>query len=275
MYNKLFTKILDSSIWLEPDATRLVWLTLIAAMDEQGLCQFAAVGNLAHRARVSLRATEKAVTALESPDPDSSDPDHAGRRIERVEGGWLVLNAEKYRNLVSRVVQQEQTRERVRKHRAKKREELLSVTGVTANGTVTPSEAYTEAESEAEEEKNAPPPRLSTRASQTKTQAGGSKRPIYQSDRFVVFEWQLWELERMLGPHVEAFDLHAFFDALTQDSRSKALVISGNRRNSDFWPWLQQQVLEEAKRRKLPVAELLEAVDPYVAAGKAGPMVRG
>ena len=34
MYNKLFTKILDSSIWLAPDPVRLVWITLLAAMDE-------------------------------------------------------------------------------------------------------------------------------------------------------------------------------------------------------------------------------------------------
>jgi hypothetical protein len=35
MYNKLFTKILDSSIWLENHATVRVWITLLASMDEQ------------------------------------------------------------------------------------------------------------------------------------------------------------------------------------------------------------------------------------------------
>ena len=43
MYNKLFTKILDSSIWLESDGTRIVWMTLLAAMDQDGFAQFASV----------------------------------------------------------------------------------------------------------------------------------------------------------------------------------------------------------------------------------------
>ena len=98
MYNKLFTKILDSSIWMESAPTRIVWLTLIAAMDETGFVQFASIGNLAHRALVSREDAEAAVKTLESPDPDSSDPDNEGRRIQKVPGGWMVLNA---RSIVS------------------------------------------------------------------------------------------------------------------------------------------------------------------------------
>ena len=30
MYNKLFTKILDSTVWLEPDTVRIVWITFLA-----------------------------------------------------------------------------------------------------------------------------------------------------------------------------------------------------------------------------------------------------
>ena len=117
MYNKLFTKILDSSIWLEPDATRLVWITLLATMDEDGFCQYASVGNLARRAVVTLSRAEKAVGILEAPDRNSSDPDHEGRRIERVPGGWMVLNSKKYHDLATREHVRNQTRERVRKHR--------------------------------------------------------------------------------------------------------------------------------------------------------------
>ena len=64
MYNKLFTKILDSSIWLAPDPHRLVWITLIAAMDQDSLAPFACAENLAARARVSLKETEEALAAL-------------------------------------------------------------------------------------------------------------------------------------------------------------------------------------------------------------------
>jgi len=151
MYNKLFTKILDSSIWLESDATRLVWLTLLAAMDEDGFAQFASVANLAHRARVTLDACTEAVRCLEAPDANSGDPDHGGRRLERVDGGWVVLNAGKYRLMVTRVVAREQTRERVRKFRAKA---AGNAPVTVANDLVTPSEAVTEAVTETK--KNAP-----------------------------------------------------------------------------------------------------------------------
>jgi hypothetical protein len=152
VYNKIFTKILDSSIWLEPDSTRIVWITMIAAMDETGFCHFAALANLARRANVSLRAAKEAVKILESADKESGDPEFEGRRIERVNGGWIVLNAEKYRNIVTKVGAQEANRKRVARHREKKRLAVTSNAGVMpANGSVMQSEAYAYAYAEAEE----------------------------------------------------------------------------------------------------------------------------
>lgn len=154
MYNKLFTKILDSSIWLEPTTTRIVWLTFLAAMDEDGFCQFASVPNLAHRARVTLEEAAEAVRCLESPDPHSSDPDNDGRRIEKVPGGWMILNAQKYRDLVTRTISREQTRLRVAKHRTAKKGNA-PVTACNApvtqgNGSVTQSETKTKTKAETE-----------------------------------------------------------------------------------------------------------------------------
>jgi len=155
MYNKIFTKILDSSVWLEPTPTRIVWFTFLAAMDESGYVQFASAANVAHRARVELAEAESALACLEAPDPHSSDPDNEGRRIERVPGGWMILNAAKYRDLISRSVIQEQTRIRVKNYRErlksqnlneKKRvthkrnrrvSDSLPVTGVTSSDTDT------------------------------------------------------------------------------------------------------------------------------------------
>jgi len=130
MYNKIFTKILDSSIWLEADPTRIVWITMIAAMDEDGMCQFASVENLARRAVVDIEKAKEAVRVLEAPDSNSCDPEHEGRRIERVPGGWLVLNAQKYKELVTRVVARERTRLRVARYRDKQ---------ISCNAPVTPS----------------------------------------------------------------------------------------------------------------------------------------
>lgn len=121
MYNKLFSSILDSSIWLEDSETVRVWITLLASMDEDGFCKFGSVKNLAIRANVPLAGTMKAVDILESPDEISPGQDFDGRRIERVVGGWMVLNAKKYRDMVTRRLAKEQSRERVARFRAKKR----------------------------------------------------------------------------------------------------------------------------------------------------------
>lgn len=182
MYNKLFAKILDSSIWLEPHETVRVWITFIAAMDEDGFVAFASPANVAHRARVTLPEAEAALAKLAAPDANSSDPDNEGRRIERVPGGWIVLNAPKYREMATRENIRATTRERVRKHRSKSiainvassndaqryervTEPCLYAPGNAAtitdelpsessNAPVTPSEAetYTEAESEESED---------------------------------------------------------------------------------------------------------------------------
>jgi hypothetical protein len=117
VYNKLFSKILDSSIWLEPTPTRIVWLTCLAAMDDDGFCAFASVANLAYRARVSEAEASAAVAALEAPDANSCDPSNDGRRMERVPGGWYVLNAGKYREIVSREESKRLTRERSQRYR--------------------------------------------------------------------------------------------------------------------------------------------------------------
>jgi hypothetical protein len=119
MYNKLFSKILDSSIWLESMPTRIVWLTMLAAMDEDGMVTCASPANLAHKAIVPIADTIEALRVLEGPDANSSDPDHEGRRIERVPGGWIVLNAGKYQALVTRAIARESNRKRVAKHRNK------------------------------------------------------------------------------------------------------------------------------------------------------------
>lgn len=149
MYNKLFAKILDSSIWLEPTPTRIVWITLLAAMDQDGFCAFAAPANLAHRALVPLPEALAAIASLESPDANSGDPDNEGCRIERVPGGWIVRNAVKYREIVSEAESRRLHRERQKRYR----ERDVSVTPRDATVTrhavrVTQSEA--EADTEAE-----------------------------------------------------------------------------------------------------------------------------
>ncbi len=149
MYNKLFSKIVDSSIWLEPTPTRIVWLMFIAVMNEDGFVQFASVANVAHRARITDEEAEQAIKILESPDPNSADEDNDGRRIEKVPGGWMILNATKYRDLVTREMQRAANRERVARHRAKvKGATKCNAPVMQRNGSVMQSDTDTDTEKE-------------------------------------------------------------------------------------------------------------------------------
>jgi hypothetical protein len=144
MYNKLFTKILDSSIWLELTPTRIVWVTFIASMDRDGFVSLSSVGNVAARARVTEDEAAEAIRCLEAPDTRNPDQDNEGKRVERVPGtGWLVLNASKYRDIVTAEMVRAQNRERARRHRSLNGSS--PVTPVTQrHENVTPSEAEAE-----------------------------------------------------------------------------------------------------------------------------------
>lgn len=145
MYNKLFRKILTSSIWLAPTPTRIVWITLLAAMDEDGFAQFSAIGNLAVTARVTVEEANEAIECFIRPDPESGNPENEGRRVEKVPGGYMILNSEAHRGLRNRVLQREQTRIRVAKYRDKLRGNTKALH--QALPTVTPL-PYTESEAE-------------------------------------------------------------------------------------------------------------------------------
>lgn len=143
MYNKLFTKILDSTIWLAPTDQRIVWITFLAAMDEDGFVALSSVDNVAARARVTVDAAASAIQAFEAPDVVDPGQENEGRRIERVPGGWLVLNAEKYREMVTRTVSREANRRRQATWREKQRMKAVTLNNenVTISDTVSVSES--------------------------------------------------------------------------------------------------------------------------------------
>ena len=132
MYNKLFTRILDSSIWLEDSDTRIVWITLLAVMDQDGFCRFASPANIARRARVSPAAAVAALKKFEAPDPLSPEGENEGRRIERAAGGYIVLNAVKHRTQLTREEKRKQDAERARRYRERKRTVTSERNDVTA-----------------------------------------------------------------------------------------------------------------------------------------------
>lgn len=95
-WTKLFSSIVTSSIWCEDDKTFRVWVALLALSDQEGIVE-GSVPGLANLCRLQPAEMRAALEKLASPDPDSRSPEFEGRRIEKIEGGWRLLNYEKYR----------------------------------------------------------------------------------------------------------------------------------------------------------------------------------
>jgi uncharacterized phage protein (TIGR02220 family) len=95
-FTKLDEGIVLSSIWDEPSTTRVVWVTMLAMADQDGMVMCSRSG-LNRTANISQEDFDIAISCLESPDPDSRSPEFEGRRVQRCDGGWLILNHAKYR----------------------------------------------------------------------------------------------------------------------------------------------------------------------------------
>lgn len=115
-YTKLFSSILDSTIWQTPIHVKVVWITMLAMVDQDGEVQ-ASVPGLAIRAGVERAQCEQALAILSAPDPDSRTPTAEGRRIEAVAGGWRLINHAVYRHKMSVEERREKEAERKRRYR--------------------------------------------------------------------------------------------------------------------------------------------------------------
>jgi hypothetical protein len=119
-FTKLFNSILHSTIWSEPDHVRIIWITMLAMSDKHGEVH-AAVPGLARMAGKSVEETEDALRRFQEPDRHSRTPDFEGRRIEKISGGWRLLNHGKYRALLSADERREYFRKKKAEYRAKKK----------------------------------------------------------------------------------------------------------------------------------------------------------
>lgn len=142
MYVKLFADILQSTVWTEDSDVRIVWITLLLLADADGHVHATAPG-IAATAHVALPKTREALERFEAPDPDSRTEEHEGRRIERVPGGYVILNYNAYKAMRDRDTVREQTRERVRRHRAKA-DDVTAVTPGNAQKRHTDTDTDTE-----------------------------------------------------------------------------------------------------------------------------------
>ena len=119
-FTKLFSSITESTIWSEDHPTRLTWITMLAMADRRGRV-WASIPGLANRARVTLEEVEAALQKLLSKDKYSRTSEFEGRRIEPIDGGWRLLNHEKYRSIRDEETVKETKRNYINKRRANER----------------------------------------------------------------------------------------------------------------------------------------------------------
>lgn len=147
-YTKLFSVILASTIWEADMPTRIVWITLLAMKDKTGKVE-ASIPGLATLARVPVAQVRQAIENLKAPDPDSRSKIEEGRRIRDVDGGWYVINHEKYRNMLNADERREYLRVKQAEFRARKSKstEVNNVNNVSDKYTEsTHTDPYTDAD---------------------------------------------------------------------------------------------------------------------------------
>lgn len=131
-YVPIFSKIVDSSLWVEPDYVVKVFLTMLAKKDPDEVVRGSAF-NIACWAKKSEREVLDALEILASPDRKRLEPQpFEGRRIEKVEGGWKLLNGEKYQLEMIQLNRRARKTELQREYRAAAKEVVAPVPGNVA-----------------------------------------------------------------------------------------------------------------------------------------------
>ncbi|MGN6314573.1 MAG: hypothetical protein ACTHMO_12550 [Rhodanobacteraceae bacterium] len=155
---KLDCTILESTIWAEPDDVLRVWIALLAKADSFGVVR-STLPAMANQCRITLARAHEIIELLKAPDPYSRTPDNEGRRIEEIEGGWLILNYVKHREITQGKPGSHADRQRRYRERLANRDASVTRKSVTrdANKRHKHNEKVTrDTEAEAEEEKSFP-----------------------------------------------------------------------------------------------------------------------
>jgi hypothetical protein len=155
-YTKLFSSIVTSTIWTEDADTCKVWVTMLAIANRHGEVQ-ASIPGLAQIAGMTLESTELAISKFLAPDRYSRTSDDEGRRIEKIDGGWILLNHAKYRAMASKDEEKSANSKRQAAFRERKarNEKVTESNGLSrlSNGetpTVTANRDIAEAEAKAD-----------------------------------------------------------------------------------------------------------------------------
>jgi hypothetical protein len=117
-FTKLFSTILQSTIWTESLSTKVVWVTMLALADRKGRVM-ASIPGLARTAGVTIEECETAIACFLGPDRYSRTKANEGRRVSEMQGGWVLLNYEEYRKLQDEETIRESKRQWAERNRKK------------------------------------------------------------------------------------------------------------------------------------------------------------
>lgn len=191
-FTKLFSSITESTIWSEDHPTRLTWITMLAMADRRGRV-WASIPGLANRARVTLEEVEAALQKLLSKDKYSRTSEFEGRRIEPIDGGWRLLNHEKYRSIRDEETVKETKRNYINKRRANERTlSDIDEENVDISENVDRCRAIAEASTEAEAILQPHTP--------NKTDTGALKRTVFKKPQIVDIQMYCHERGNNVDP---------------------------------------------------------------------------
>ena len=118
-FSPLSDGIVDSSIWEEPDHVFRVFIGLLSIRGTGDMVLLDSY-KLHRRFHMDHGLVMDALKVLSSPDAKRSGQPHEGRRIAAVDGGWLILNAEEYREKAKLIAKRARDARAQANYRAKK-----------------------------------------------------------------------------------------------------------------------------------------------------------
>ncbi len=144
-FTKIFSSIVTSTIWGEDGDTCKIWVTLLSQANAKGETDITIPG-LSRMTLIPIEKCEEAMEKFQRPDKYSRSQEKEGRRIEKIDGGWLIINYKRYRDKRDADVRKEQSRQAQQRFRDNKKS-ANSKPIVSQNK---PGSAQAEAEAEAE-----------------------------------------------------------------------------------------------------------------------------
>jgi hypothetical protein len=121
--------VVDSSLWEEPYYVRILFMTMVALKDADHVVRGDAF-RLSKKANMTEREVLDGLVILSSPDLRKLSPQpFEGRRIEKVDQGWLILNGAKYRSLIKLYDRRYYKAGKMREYRQRDRKKKPGVMG--------------------------------------------------------------------------------------------------------------------------------------------------